>query len=389
MTEYEIKQKYESFYKTHTAQAVAEFNAHRIEYRNLVWAEKCFYLFVTILIMFLLGCIAFSIWEDALDQYFTPVCMTVFVTEAVLLAAVYRLAPNQRDFSDIDPEAEIKKALMPKFVKIFGDFNWQKKRQNLIYDFTALRQTKIIPQNITVQGDDCVSGKYENVGVKITEINVGQNSLLGWLVIIVMTAAFGAVLVTILTCIFGFIGLFVLDSPTITLVLLIMEVVAIFLVIVAALYFITTYFFTAGKLHGVLIELDMPKTFSGHTFLYEKAISSRSLRCQSKTNYSKVLLEDADFNRRYVVYSTNQVEARYVLTPVFMESIKNIVLAFSAQFYRLSFQNNKMLLLASTKKDLLTMGSIYKDTDKETFDTIYKEMNSILHLIDVFNLKSK
>ena len=138
-----------------------------------------------------------------------------------------------------------------------------------------------------------------------------------------------------------------------------------------------------------MIELDMPKTFSGHTFIYEKALSAQALRNSTKTGYTAVNLEDVEFMRRYTVYSDNQVEARYVLTPMFMERLKNISLAFKAKYLRMSFKNNKMVLLAATNKDLFMMGSAFKDSDKTTFDVMFAEICSVLGLIDELRLQKR
>jgi hypothetical protein len=38
-------------------------------------------------------------------------------------------------------------------------------------------------------------------------------------------------------------------------------------------------------------------------------------------NLEKVKLESIDFENRFIVYSNDQVEARYILTPSFMERL--------------------------------------------------------------------
>jgi len=93
------------------------------------------------------------------------------------------------------------------------------------------------------------------------------------------------------------------------------------------------------------------------------------------------------FSKAYSIYSTNQIEARYILTPVFMERLKNIAFAFEARYLRMSFQNNKLVLLASTDKDLFLMGNAFKDSNKQTFDTLFDEVCSVLNLVDELKLR--
>lgn len=390
MNKYKWQQEYEQFYIA-AKPAIAEFNGHRDEFKRLLWAQKCLKWAIGIFMSFALSMAVIKILpipEEITDVFEIYVVIGVMLTVCALLAVIYRLAPNQSDFTDIDPEADLKKALMAKFLQIFGDFKWQKKRQDLVYDFAALRQTMIIPQNIAVTGDDCISGQYENVGIKMTEINIGQGAFFGWLALIVVVVSIIAAFATFTIFIGGALGA-IFQSAVLMFGIWLLAIVLLLVCAVFGIYVLIKYHLTASKLRGVLIEFDMPKHFFGHTFMYENAITAQALRCRSKKGFMQVRLEDSDFNHRYVVFSDNQVEARYVLTPTFMENIKNIALSFMARFYRLSFQNNKMLLLVATNKDLFKMGDVRKNTDKATFDLIYDEITSVLKLIDLFNLKDK
>ncbi len=390
MNKHKWQLEYEQFFIA-AKPAITEFNAHRNEFKHLLWAQKCLKLAIGLFISFALLMAVIKILpipEEIVDIFEIYVVIGVMLTVCVLLAVIYRLAPNQSDFTNIDPEANLKKALMTKFLQIFGDFKWQKKRQDLVYDFAALRQTMIIPQNIAVAGDDCISGQYENVGIKMTEINIGQGAFFSWLALTVIAAALIAVFTTLTVFIGGVLGA-IFQSAGLMFGIWFLAIVLLLVCAVFGIYFFIKYHLTAGNLRGVLIEFDMPKNFSGHTFMYENAITAQALRCRSKKGFMPVHLEDSDFNRRYVVFSDNQVEARYVLTPIVMENIKNIALSFAARFYRLSFQNNKMLLLVATDQDLFKMGDVRKNTDKATFDLIYDEITSVLQLVDLFKLKNK
>ena len=383
----EIKQKYERFY-AHAQTQIADFNLHRDELGRLVSAKKCFLWLVGIVITFTLsvGILKmFPVPEMVLEYVEVYGFMFVIFVCLVLGIFVYKWAPQQRDFTDIDPEAKLKNELMPQFVQLFGDFKWQKKHGTLIYDFGALQQTMIVPNNISIEGDDCISGYYKNVEIKITEVDVGKGAYFGYLAILVILATFGAVGYVLLSFISGIIGL-IFQSANAFLMTWIIGILMLMIGSVQVIYYFCKYYMTSGRFHGVLIELDMPKPFLGHTFMYEKANTARPLRFRNKKGCAVVNLEDVALNRQYEIFSDNQIEARYILTPVFMEKIKNIALAFTSRYYRLSFNNNKMLLLAATDKDLFMMGDVRQDTNKETFDTLYAEMVSILQLVDYFNL---
>ena len=53
----------------------------------------------------------------------------------------------------------------------------------------------------------------------------------------------------------------------------------------------------------------------------------------------QVFLEDAEFNNNYNIYSDNQIESRFLLTPTFMERLKNIQAAFLVFSVNFVFNN--------------------------------------------------
>ena len=44
--------------------------------------------------------------------------------------------------------------------------------------------------------------------------------------------------------------------------------------------------------------------------------------------FQKIVLEDIEFEKRFDTYSTNQVEARYLLTTLFMKRFENLKTPF-------------------------------------------------------------
>ena len=387
----DLKSKYEQFYFRQAAEQVAKFNAERPRYLKEVVAQKLFLcliaiFFLSILAAWLLTILPFS--ESVQDRWLPLIGIFGLFGASVLLGVIRYLAPTRMDFTSVDAESELKNKLMPDFMRIFGDFSWSKMGADLVYDFRALRQTKIVPENITAEADDCIQGTYNGVGIKITEMSIGKNALILWLALVLFLPPVSVIVFMIVSAVMGLIAV-VSGSAVLTFILFGVLGLSIVVGVVGLLYYVMRYLAVAGKFYGVMIELDMPKTFSGHTFIYEKALSAQALRNSTKTGYTAVNLEDVEFMRRYTVYSDNQVEARYVLTPMFMERLKNISLAFKAKYLRMSFKNNKMVLLAATNKDLFMMGSAFKDSDKTTFDVMFAEICSVLGLIDELRLQKR
>jgi len=79
---------------------------------------------------------------------------------------------------------------------------------------------------------------------------------------------------------------------------------------------------TVPVFHGLFFCLDFNKTIHGRTIVQARKHDDVSLA--SRRDLARVTLENADFEAQYEVFSTNPVEARYILTPVLMERILEI-----------------------------------------------------------------
>jgi hypothetical protein len=81
---------------------------------------------------------------------------------------------------------------------------------------------------------------------------------------------------------------------------------------------------------GLFFVADFNKHFFGRTLIKPKAVNFLS-----KLFGSHVALEDPEFNKFFTVTSTDQVEARYIMTPALMERLKSLRAktgTFSASF---------------------------------------------------------
>ena len=111
----------------------------------------------------------------------------------------------------------------------------------------------------------------------------------------------------------------------------------------------------------------------------------------SKTKKLKsVKLEDISFDKRFTVYSKDQIEARYLVTPAFMDRLYKLQTAFGAKDIKCSFFGNKVMFAISTDKDLFEFGNLF--TPLNNSENIYQfidELTSIYNIIDHFKLNEK
>ncbi|MBD5401232.1 DUF3137 domain-containing protein, partial [bacterium] len=152
---------------------------------------------------------------------------------------------------------------------------------------------------------------------------------------------------------------------------------------------------TGGKnsvtiFNGAVIKLKMNKNFSGITVIRPTSVGWGNFLDLKKYKMNKVELEDVKFNEKYTVYSTDQVESRYLLTPTFMERFENISLAFSSSGCFCSFYGDSVYIAPYVSGDLFKLFSLWKPvTESKQFQVLFEEIVSILELVDHFKLDTR
>ena len=132
---------------------------------------------------------------------------------------------------------------------------------------------------------------------------------------------------------------------------------------------------------------------------------SNFVKTNSVTRHlEKISLEDTEFNKEFTIYSDNQVEARYLLTPSFMERIKNLQLNFMVGTIDFAFKDKYLYLFlgdmttAETLKfmelgnfdGLFEVGDIHTTLlNKKLYFKAFKELVSIFSMVHYFKLDQK
>ncbi len=103
---------------------------------------------------------------------------------------------------------------------------------------------------------------------------------------------------------------------------------------------------------------------------------------------SEVVLADPLFRRKWDVVSNDQIEARVVLTPRFMERIKAVKTYFHGNRIDCSFFDDKILLAVYTTKDMFETTSLFSSSLK--YHKVYEvvtQMYSVFSVISEINGK--
>ncbi len=137
---------------------------------------------------------------------------------------------------------------------------------------------------------------------------------------------------------------------------------------------------------GVVIKLDMNKNFTSHTVITPDTLFHKT----PVNGLRHTTLEDVEFEKKFDVFTNDEVDARYLITTTFMERLKAMRTAFKADKIRCAFYGDLLLVALSTKKDLFSLCSLVKPMDDaQQYFQMYEEMVSIVKLIDHFKLDQK
>ena len=136
---------------------------------------------------------------------------------------------------------------------------------------------------------------------------------------------------------------------------------------------------------GVIIKLDINKQFSGNTVIRPNSIGHFS----PSPHLRHTILEDLNFEKKFDVYTNDEVEARYLITPSFMERLNNMKTVFEACSVSCAFYENYLLIGLNTC-DLFSIGNLNVPLDDANqYFKMYDEILSIMKLIDHFKLDQK
>ncbi len=137
---------------------------------------------------------------------------------------------------------------------------------------------------------------------------------------------------------------------------------------------------------GVCVVLDINKRFNGHTLV----TSDTGLHISPIYGLKHTLLEDVKFEKMFDVFTEDEVEARYLLTPSFMERLVNVKRTFNAAKISCAFYMNKLFISIDTGKDMFSLGNLTVSTDNyRQFYQMFEEVTSIIELIDQLKLDQK
>jgi hypothetical protein len=102
------------------------------------------------------------------------------------------------------------------------------------------------------------------------------------------------------------------------------------------------------------------------------------------SNLEKVKLESPEFENRFIVYSNDQVEARYILTPSFMERLVKLQ-DMMGDHTSYSFVDTN-IYVAVPVRDPLFEPSVFSANNYDKLGDYYNTIHIVFDIIDELNL---
>lgn len=134
---------------------------------------------------------------------------------------------------------------------------------------------------------------------------------------------------------------------------------------------------------GLLILLTLKKTFFGRTIVTRDKVMAPvrilgGMQC--------VRLESPEFNQTFNVYSEDQIEARTLLTPSFMQRLLELQKLINSRV-NYSFYSGKLMIPVDRKHNYFDLQSIHNTVDiRQNFKAIRDDLQVIFEIVDILKL---
>lgn len=136
--------------------------------------------------------------------------------------------------------------------------------------------------------------------------------------------------------------------------------------------------------NGLMFDADFNKNFNGMTLL-----STLDIRNNIDEKLEDVKLEDPKFNRMFKVYATDQVEARYILSPSLQERLvkmmENLKQTSDIKRALISFFESRILILLPSNVNHFEANLFHKLSIKEVRKD-FQLLNDLLSIVNELNL---
>lgn len=147
--------------------------------------------------------------------------------------------------------------------------------------------------------------------------------------------------------------------------------------------------------YGNFFMARSPKTFEHPIVIHPKKSFWGDMKDNEISTYlniggEKIRLEDPEFQKLFEVYCDDQITARYVLTPAFMERLKKLNEKHKGEVY-IGINNDNIVIAtnrgnALMKTDYSPTAMLFQKIDLAMVEDVYSELVAQLQMIDTLKL---
>jgi uncharacterized protein DUF3137 len=145
---------------------------------------------------------------------------------------------------------------------------------------------------------------------------------------------------------------------------------------------------------GLFFHADFNKDIKGKTFVLPDTAQSlfgslgQSLQAMNKSHGELIKMEDIEFEKKFVVYGSDQIEPRYILTPKMMERLTKLR-ADSGHRLHLAFLGTRVYVAVSIHKALFEPRVFSSGVKFEDVSEMYKLFAMIQTIVEEMELNTR
>ena len=138
---------------------------------------------------------------------------------------------------------------------------------------------------------------------------------------------------------------------------------------------------------GVVFIADFNKSFEGSTYIYRRSRFGNTHAQAKSIGAFKIELTDPDFNKEFLVMTTDDIEARYILSTNFVRKLMDYSDTTDGTV-EFAFVNDKMFIFRRTKKDQFS-GELNNHHDEARLREIYEDFLAYFSIVDELTLNRR
>ena len=133
---------------------------------------------------------------------------------------------------------------------------------------------------------------------------------------------------------------------------------------------------------GLAVRITLPRGLDGHTVVASRSVFETYLRARFSA-FQRVKLVSNKFEKLFDVLGTDQVEARVVLTPSFMEKFMETGKILRSRWMQASFRDHEIVLLYERRSPSFEIGILLLPLTAPRLKKTVQEIETIMQILDL------